>query len=59
MMLSNASENRIAVWTGAAGIVLGAVLVGAVVISAVALTLQHRDAARAPGELAPDAAALH
>src|SRR5689334_1981421 len=59
MMSSNASENRIAVWTAAAGIVLGAVLVGAVVISAVALTLQHRGAARAPGELAPDAAALH
>ena len=59
MTFSNASENRIAVWTSAAGIVLGTVLVGAVVISAVALTLQHRDAARAPGELAPDAAALH
>jgi tetratricopeptide (TPR) repeat protein len=58
MTFSSASENRLAVWTGAAGIVLGTVLVGAVVVSAIAMTLQHRSAGRALGGLAPDAGAL-
>jgi tetratricopeptide (TPR) repeat protein len=56
MMLSNVSETRLAVWTGAAGIVLGAMLVGAV-----ALVRLHRQATAPRGELAelaPDPAAV-
>jgi Tfp pilus assembly protein PilF len=50
------TENRLALWTGAAGLVAGAVLVGAV-----AIVRLHRPAA-APdelAELAPDPAAVH
>ncbi len=53
MMLSNASETRLAVWTGAAGVVVGAVLVGAV-----AIVCLHRPATAARDELAPDPAAV-
>lgn len=54
-MLANASEHRLAVWTGAAGIVLGAVVAGAV-----AMVRLHRATAAGRDEraaLAPDPAA--
>ncbi|HEX3474925.1 MAG TPA: hypothetical protein VHT91_07775 [Kofleriaceae bacterium] len=57
MMLSNASETRLAVWTGAAGLVAGAVLVGAIAVVGL-----HRPATAARDELtelAPNPAAVH
>ncbi|HEX3758582.1 MAG TPA: hypothetical protein VHW23_07730 [Kofleriaceae bacterium] len=58
MMFSNAGETRLALWTGMAGVVAGALMVGAV-----AMVRLHPPAARgevmgAPIELAPDAAAV-
>ncbi|HEX7836879.1 MAG TPA: hypothetical protein VF469_05415, partial [Kofleriaceae bacterium] len=63
MMFTNASEARLAVWTGAAGIVLGAVLVGGVALGRLhpraggADRTGRTDLAEVAG-LAPDAAAL-
>jgi tetratricopeptide (TPR) repeat protein len=54
MMLSNTNETRLALWTGATGVVLGAVLVGAVA----AARLHHPAAPAAMTELAPDPVAL-
>ncbi|HMG22074.1 MAG TPA: hypothetical protein VK607_12175 [Kofleriaceae bacterium] len=58
MMFSNASEGRLAVWTGAAGIALGAIAVGAVAL----VRLHDRGAGFADrgelAELAPEPAAL-
>lgn len=60
MTVSNAGEHRLAMWTGTAGIVLGAVLSAALVWALVAgaIGLARRGRAAAPGELAPDAAAV-
>jgi Tfp pilus assembly protein PilF len=54
MMSFHASDIRLAMWTGAAGIVVGAVLVGAV-----AMVRLHRPATAERDELAPDPAAVH
>jgi tetratricopeptide (TPR) repeat protein len=57
MMSFHASDTRLAVWTGAAGLAVGAVLVGAV-----AMVRLHRPATAARdelAELAPDPAAVH
>lgn len=58
MRFSNAGEHRLAIWMGAAGIALGAVLVGAVVVAALALRRARGVADDARGELAPQAAAV-
>jgi Tfp pilus assembly protein PilF len=57
MMSFHASDTRLAMWTGAAGLAVGAVLVGAV-----AMVRLHRPATAARDELAelvPDPTALH
>jgi len=55
MVFSNPGASKLAVWTGAAGLVLGALLVGGVAT----YRLHHRAAPAAPrGELAPDPAAV-
>jgi Tfp pilus assembly protein PilF len=54
MMFTNASETRLAVWTGAAGLVVGAVLAGAVAL----VRPDHRADGTEPAELAPGPAAL-
>lgn len=54
MIFSNASETRLAIWTGAAGLLAGAMLAGAI-------AMVHRPHAAAPighSDLAPDPAAL-
>src|SRR5512140_136943 len=54
MIFSNASETRLAIWTGAAGLLAGAMLAGAIAMT-------HRQHAAAPighPELLPDPAAL-
>jgi len=53
MMFTNASEGRLALWAGAAGIIVGAALVGAL-----ALVRLHPAAGPALDELAPDPGAL-
>src|SRR4051794_39699362 len=60
MTVSNASESRLALWTGAAGIVLGGILVGALVVGAISLARRGRAGApeAAPDVLAPDAGAV-
>jgi Tfp pilus assembly protein PilF len=60
MTVSNASESRLALWTGAAGIVLGGILVGALVVGATSLARRGRAAApgAAPDVLAPGAEAV-
>ena len=55
MMSSNPSEARLTVWTAAAGLVIGALLVGTVAV----VRLHRRAGGRAElGELAPDPGAL-
>src|SRR5437868_3326766 len=59
MMFSNASDGRRAAWTGAAGIVLGAMLVGGVALARLHHRAAERRVAAALDDLTPDPAALH
>jgi tetratricopeptide (TPR) repeat protein len=54
MIFSNASETRLAIWTGAAGLVIGAMLVGAVALARKPHTVDPIDHL----ELAPDPTAI-
>jgi tetratricopeptide (TPR) repeat protein len=57
MMLSNPSDTKLALWTGAAGLVLGALVVGAVASRAQGHP-QAQAQAQAGAELAPEAAVV-